>query len=577
MRRSLLALGLCCLAATATATAAEVTLLIAGKIHTSDPGQPATDAMAWDQGGTLLAVGTAAQLQARYPQARRIAQPQGTVIPGLIDAHGHVMGLGHALMRADLVGVGSVEEAIERLRQFERQLPPGAWLLGGGWDQNRWPGKRFPTAADLDAAFPDRPVWLERVDGHAGWANSAALRAALKAGARPLEGDWQPPGGRIERVGGEPSGVLVDAAMGLVEKAVPAPDEATREQALRRSMQAAVSNGLTGVHDMGTSRQDLALMKRLADAGQLQLRIDAYADGDREALDDLCTGGLYRHEGGRLQMRGVKLYMDGALGSRGAALLEDYSDDPGNRGLLVTDPAAFESAVRKAKGCQVQVAAHAIGDRANRIVLDTFARVLGDDAGDDHRWRIEHAQVVSLEDIPRFAPMGVIASMQPTHATSDMPWAQDRVGPERILGAYAWQRFRASGARLALGSDFPVESPDPRLGLYAAVTRQDLEGDPAGGWLADQRLSVAEALRGFTADAAYAGRDDGQVGRLAPGLRADFVILSQDPLELPADALDTLAIESTWVDGRAVYEARATAGDAGAQASLDQEKAANAR
>jgi hypothetical protein len=536
--------------------ASEVSVLSAERIHTSKPDHPGAQAMAWDDQGRILALGTAQELHTRYPDAKRIDAPGSTVIPGLIDAHGHVMGLGYALLRADLTGASDKAEAITRLREYEKQLPPGAWLLGGGWDQNRWAGKQFPTAADLDEAFPDRPVWLERVDGHAGWANSAALEAAAARAPRPLDGDWQLDGGRIERTGGKPSGVFIDRAMDLVNVVVPAPDQAVREQALRKAVQAAVSNGLTGVHDMGVSRADLALMKQFADAGELPLRIDAYADGNSDALDDLCSGGLYRHADGRLQMRGVKLYMDGALGSRGAALIEDYSDDPGNRGLLLTQPDALEAAVRKAQGCGVQLATHAIGDRGNRVVLDTYARVLGDDAGSDHRWRIEHAQVVALEDIERFAPLGVIASMQPTHATSDMPWAEDRVGAERIQGAYAWQRFLDSGARLALGSDFPVESPDPRLGLHAAVTRQDRAGMPLGGWLPEQALSPAEALRGFTADAAYAGRDEAEVGQLAPGMRADFVILAQDPLTVPAGGMDELQIQSTWVDGEPVFEAK---------------------
>ncbi|MEO6103969.1 MAG: amidohydrolase [Pseudoxanthomonas sp.] len=550
MRRLVLIAGLCL---SATSLGGELQVLTASRIHTSDPQQPFAEALAWDEDGRVLAVGSAQDLLARYPQAKHVDAPGKTVIPGLIDAHGHLMGLGYALMSADLVGAHDKGEVIARLREYEKQLPAGAWLLGGGWDQNDWPGKAFPTAADLDAVFPDRPVWLDRVDGHAGWANSAALRVVAATSAKPLAGDWQPQGGRIMREGDAPSGIFVDAAMGLVSAVMPPADEASREQAMTKALAMAVRNGLTGAHDMGVSREDLALLKRFADSNRLPLRVDAYADGDQGALADLCAQGLYRHAGGRLQMRGVKLYMDGALGSRGAALLEDYSDDHGNRGLLVTDPAAFESVVRKARGCGVQVATHAIGDRGNRIVLDTYQRVL--DGEDDLRWRIEHAQVVSLQDIPRLQPMGVIASMQPTHATSDMPWAEERLGKQRIDGAYAWRRMLDSGARLALGSDFPVESPDPRLGLYAAVTRQDREGRPPGGWLPDQKLSIAEALRGFTSDAAYAGFDETEVGRLAPGLRADFVVLEEDPLSVPAGQLDDLRIVSTWVDGKPVFEA----------------------
>ncbi len=531
--------------------ASEVQLLTAARIHTSDPSQPLATAIAWQADGTILDIGDAATLTANHPDARRIDAGTATVVPGLIDAHGHVMGLGYALMRADLVGARDKAEVLARLRAFERTLPPGAWLLGRGWDQNDWPDKAFPTAADLDAAFPQRPVWLERVDGHASWANNAAMRAA----SRDLSGDWQPEGGRILREGGKPTGVFVDEASRLIEARVPPPGAAYQQQALTRALDAAVRVGLTGVHDMGTKREELALFRRFADAGKLLLRITAYADGDREALEDLCTQGLYRHAGGRLQMRGVKLYIDGALGSRGAALLADYSDDPGNRGLLVTAPEAFESAVRKARRCKVQVAAHAIGDRGNRIALDTYARVLGDAARSDHRWRIEHAQVVAADDFARFAPLGVIASMQPTHATSDMSWAQDRVGAERIAGAYAWRRFVDAGVRLALGSDFPVESVDPRLGLYAAVTRQDRDGKPPGGWRADQALSVAEALTGFTAGAAYASQDEARVGKLAPGLQADFVVLAKDPLAMPVAELDDVVVRSTWVDGKPVYEA----------------------
>ncbi|WP_296251700.1 amidohydrolase [uncultured Stenotrophomonas sp.] len=535
---------------------AEVKLLVADTIRTGDPAQPVVGAIAWESdSGKVLDVGSADALLQLYPQAPRIDVGDATVVPGLIDAHAHIMGLGNTLMQADLTDARNRGEVLERLRAFEKTLAPGEWLLGRGWDQNRWDNTDFPTTADLDAAFLQRPVYLERIDGHAGWVNSAAIHLAEKAG-KSLSGDWQPEGGRILRdAAGKPSGVLVDGAASLVYSQIPALDDASREKRLQAALQAAVSNGLTGVHDMGVSREDLALMKRLADQGKLPLRIDAYADGNNEALEDLCKTGLYAHPGGRLQMRGVKLYMDGALGSRGAALLTAYSDDPHNHGLLMTSPEEFEVAVRKADGCKVQVATHAIGDRGNRIVLDTYEKVLGTHKDADHRWRIEHSQVVSLQDIPRFAKLGVIASMQPTHATSDMGWAEQRVGPERIVGAYAWQRFLHSGARLALGSDFPVEQVDPRLGLYAAVTRQDRDGQPPGGWQPEQRLSAAEALRGFTSDAAWAGHDEAQVGKLQRGLRADFVVLDRDPLKVAADQLDDLKVLSTWVDGEPVYRA----------------------
>lgn len=542
-------------AGSSSAVAAEVTVVSAARIHTVDPSQPQAQAMAYDEAGGILALGTTDALLARYPDAARIDAGAATIIPGLIDAHGHVGDLGEARMIADLVGAASKEDVIQRLRAFAQAHPGDGWLVGNGWDQNDWPERRFPTAEDLDAAFPERPVWLVRVDGHAGWANSAALRAV----ERELQGDWQPEGGRIERDGqGRPTGILVDAAMDLVDDVRPAPDAATVERMLTLGMQAAVAAGLTGVHDAGVPLAELRAYQRLADRGALPLRITAMADGDEQALAELCRTGLYRHASGRLQMRTVKLYADGALGSRGAALLQDYSDDPGNRGLMVMSPQQLLAAAGKARRCGVQVATHAIGDRGNHEILDVYEQVLGKQAAGDHRWRIEHAQVLAPQDLPRLAQLRVIASMQPTHATSDMPWAEDRLGSDRIGGAYAWRQVHDSGARLALGSDFPVESVEPRLGLYAAITRTDAAGNPPGGWRAQEKLTAAEALRGFTLDAAYAGFAEGEVGSLEPGKRADFVILGEDPLSVPPGQLRTLSVRATYLDGKPVYEAGKT-------------------
>ena len=529
-----------------------VTLVSATRIHTMDVAKPTASAMAYDKGGRILAVGDIEALAKRFPQARRKDLGQATLIPGLIDAHAHVGGLGLAMLSADLVGTRDKAEILQRLRAHAKTLKPGEWLIGGGWDQNDWPEKTFPGAADLDAAFPDRPVWLSRVDGHAGWANSAAMRAVR----RSLAGAWQPDGGRIDRnAAGEPTGLFIDNAMLLLEQARPPMSETTAEHALRIAMRSAAAQGLTGVHDAGISLAELRRFQRLADRGQLPLRITAMADGDSDALESLCRDGLYRHRSGRLQMRAVKLYADGALGSRGAAMLEDYSDDHGNRGLLVMSAQELADAAAKARRCGVQAATHAIGDRGNRLTLDTYAKALGDDTAGDHRWRVEHAQILSLADLSRFAGMQVIASMQPTHATSDMPWAQDRVGAQRIVGAYAWRQLRDSGARLAFGSDFPVESVDPRLGLYSAVSRADGAGKPAGGWMPQEKLTAFEALRGFTLDAAYAGFAENELGSLAPGKRADFVVLAEDPLAVPDMALRTLDVRATYVDGKPVYEA----------------------
>jgi predicted amidohydrolase YtcJ len=538
--------------ASTAAPAAPVTVLTAARIHTMDPAQPRAEAMAYDAGGKILAVGGKQELLRRYPRAQRLDMGAATVVPGLIDSHAHVFELGFNRIRADLTGTRSKAEALQRLREFAAHLQPGQWLLGYGWDQNDWLDPRFPSAGDLDAEFSDRPVWLQRIDGHAGWADSAAMNAI----GRDLSDDWQPDGGRILRDNhGKPTGIFIDDAMLLLEKARPPLDAAATERALTLGMQAAVAEGLTGVHDARVNMSVLRAYQRLADRKQLPLRITAFADGDDDVLELLCREGLYQHPSGRLKLRTVKLYADGALGSRGAAMLEDYSDDHGNRGLLRMSPDAMRTAIAKAKRCGVQVATHAIGDRGNRQVLDLYEQALGADARrSDHRWRIEHAQIIAAQDLPRLGSMHVIAAMQPTHATSDMPWAEQRIGPTRINGAYAWRQLRDSGARLALGSDFPVESTDPRLGLYAAVTRADADGKPLGGWHPEEKLTAFEALRGFTLDAAYAGFAEGEAGSLAVGKRADFVVFKQDPLAVEAGQLRDLNLLGTYVDGAMVWK-----------------------
>ncbi len=533
--------------------ASGVTVVTAQRIHTMNPSQPHAKAMAYDDTGAILGLGDAAALLKRYPDAKRVDAGQATIIPGLIDAHGHVSELGRMRASVDLTGAASKEEVLRRMREFVAK--PGndkGWVIGWGWDQNRWAVKEFPAAADLDAQFPDRPVWLHRIDGHAGWANSAAMKLIK----RDLSGTWQPDGGKIVRdAAGKPTGVFVDGAMSVVDGVRPASTQAETERQLELAMGEAVANGLTGVHDAGIPLSELHAYQHLADGGKLPLRVTAMADGDNEALDELCRTGLYRHPSGRLQMRTVKLYADGALGSRGAALLADYSDDHGNRGLMVMSPEQLLAAETKAKRCGVQVATHAIGDRGNRAVLDTYGKVLGADAASGHRWRIEHAQIIAPDDLHRVAKLHLIASMQPTHATSDMPWAEDRVGSQRITGAYAWRKLRNDGVRLALGSDFPVESVDPRLGLASAATRADEHGLPLGGWYPEEKLTAYEALRGFTLDAAYAGFAEKEVGSLETGKRADFVILDKDPLAIDPLQLRNLKVRATYVDGRAVYRA----------------------
>lgn len=544
----LLALFLLLSAAPSMADSEPVAVVVNATIHTMDSEQPRAEAMAWDETGRLVAVGSSQDLRDWFPDVRTIDLGGRAVIPGLIDAHGHVMGLGLTRLQADLVGAASREEIVQRLQSHADSLPEGAWLQGRGWDQTRWADASFPTSADLDRAFPERPVLLERIDGHAVWANSAAIRAT----GVDFSGDWQPDGGQVIRdEQGRPTGVFIDRAEAPFRSVLPPPSEAERALALDRALAEMARLGLTGVHDAGTSLDDVRRFLHREAAGKLTVRIHALADGDAEHLATLCRMGTV--DTPRVTARGVKLYADGALGSRGAALLAPYSDDPGNRGLLFEKDADLQAVVDRAMACGLQVAVHAIGDRANRQVID--ALIAGQQTFPDNpgRHRIEHVQIIHPDDIPRLAEAGIVASMQPTHATSDMRWAEQRLGEDRLVGAYAWQRLRKAGAPLAFGSDFPVEPVNPMFGIHAAVTRQDREGEPPGGWLPDQRVTAEVAIAGFTIEAAKAAFAEDDVGSLAIGKRADFVVLDRDPLEVPADALHRLRVLVTALDGDPVY------------------------
>ncbi|MEL6614413.1 MAG: amidohydrolase, partial [Bacteroidota bacterium] len=509
------------------------------------------EAMAVGEDGRLKAVGTERGVLALYGEWPRVDARGHAIIPGWIDAHAHLMNLGTALLQADLVGAESKAETVARLQAFEADLPEGGWLTGRGWDQNDW-GEPFPTRADLDAAFPTRPVWLVRIDGHAGWANTAALRAS---GVDPeVEAPADPEGGAFIRdEAGRPTGVLIDKAMDTIEAALPQPDAAFYTEALTRALETTARLGLTGVHEAGIPMAYIPIYEQFIADGRFPIR--NYAMISQEAMPAFCAAHPEMIDGERFVVKSVKIYSDGALGSRGAALLADYHDDPGNHGLLFQTPEALERDVRIAMACGLQVNSHAIGDRGNRAVLDAYAAAMEATGGGPGRHRIEHAQVVALDDIERLAEMGLIASVQPTHATSDMPWAEDRVGPDRVKGAYAWRRLVDAGAPLALGSDFPVERPDPLLGFYAAVTRQDAEGLPAGGWYGNQTLSREEALYGFTLGAAYAAFMEDEVGSLEVGKHADFVVLSQDLMRVPPEAILDTEVVATVLDGAPVYVA----------------------
>lgn len=529
---------------------AGTTLIHNAKIYTMDMGFSTADAILFDSSGRIHNVGGEQAMLEAFPDALHIDLRGKTIIPGLIDSHAHLYGLALSLSQAQLRDTASKEEVIQRLREQEQHLSDGDWLLGRGWDQNDWPVKEFPSRADLDSAFPGRPVWLRRIDGHAGWANSAALAMA----DQDLSGDWQPQGGFIYRdADGQASGVLVDGAMELVENAVPAISEELLQASLGLALQQMTSLGLTGVHDMGVNRAVLEIYQQRIAAGQFPTRVYAFTNGAEETLDWLCANGAVKDASGRLVMRAVKLYIDGAMGSRGAALLADYSDDEGNAGLLFMPAADLEKKIDKAMACGFQVGVHAIGDRGNRVALDALESVMRKYPDNPGRHRIEHAQTLTAADIPRFGELDVIAAMQPTHATSDMYWVEDRLGPERVLYAYAWRSLLDSGARLALGSDFPVEQVNPMLGIHAAVTRQDVKGWPPGGWYPNEKISREEAVRGFTLDAAYAGFMEKSVGSLESGKRADFVVLDQDIFEIEAAQIATVKVLQTWLDGQLVY------------------------
>ncbi len=533
-------------------TKAGVTLIHNVRIYTGDAGFTLIEngAMAISEEGEIVMLGDNEAMMRTFPRVWQVDLGGKVVLPGLIDSHGHLAGLALSYTRANLTGSKSKVEVMSRLREFETTLAEDAWLLGRGWDQNDWPEQEFPSKQDLDVEFPDRPVWLRRIDGHAAWGNSVALAQA----DRDLSGDWQPEGGLIHRdEKGQPTGVFIDGAMSLVDSAVPAVSREVLSAALDQATRTLNALGLTGVHDPGIDRATLELYLEKIRAGKFPVRVYAMADGMNETTEWLCENGPIDDPSGRLVMRSVKLYGDGALGSRGAALLEDYSDDPGNRGLLFVSQQQMEANVRRVMACGLQVGIHAIGDNGNRQALDAYEKLIADFPDNPGRHRIEHAQVLDPADIQRFARLGIIAAMQPTHATSDMYWAVDRLDGERSRSAYAWRSQLDSGATLVFGSDFPVEEVNPMLGIYAAVTRQDTQGWPEGGWYPEQVVSREEAIRAFTLDAAFAAFMEDEVGSLEAGKRADFIVLDRDIMEVPAMEIFQIVVEQTWLDGKPVF------------------------
>jgi predicted amidohydrolase YtcJ len=500
--------------------------------------------------GKVVETGDSKALHRKFPDAGVIDGRGRTLLPGMIDAHGHVIDLGFEGVRINLTGTATLKEAQDRIAAYAAANPDRLWLLGDGWNQVQWNLGRFPTALELDLEVPDRPAVLDRIDGHAKWLNTKALAAAGidKATIDPV-------GGRIERdEAGNPSGVLVDKAMDLIERFIPPPSDTERRTALKAALSHMNSVGLTSVGDAGDSAQVIALYRELADQGQLTVRVYAMimdTGADFETLSK--SGPLIGYGRDRLTVRSVKLLADGALGSRGAALLAPYSDKPDQRGLLFMTDEAMEGKIERALKAGYQVNIHAIGDAANHQVLDAFEAAYQAVGGRQLRNRVEHAQVVALPDIPRFKQLDLIASMQPTHATSDKNMAENRIGKERLKGAYAWRTFLAQGTRIAAGSDFPVESDNPFFGLHAAVTRTDHDNEPKGGWHIEQAMTLQEAFRAFTLDAAYAQHQEKSIGSLESGKWADFIVVDRDLFKIPPADLWKIKVEQTWVAGERVY------------------------
>ena len=548
-------------------------IVLNARIYTMDADNSTAEAMAV-RAGRIVSVGSSARIQRRFRSSNLVDAGGKTVLPGLIDAHAHFVSLGIARLTVDLDGTSSEAEAAQRVRARAAKSSPGQWIRGRGWDQNDWDVKQFPGRGTLDAVSPNNPVILSRIDGHAIWVNTKAMELA-GIGRETTE----PFGGKILRnQSGNPSGVFVDNAKDLITKFVPPPTSEDLEEAVELAQQECLSYGLTSVHDMGVNDEQVALFKRMIDSQKLHLRLYAAIGGLGETWEEFKKSGpLIGYGDNHLTIRALKMYVDGALGSRGAALVEEYSDDAGNRGLTVTSESEFQTAVDQALAAGFQVCTHAIGDRGNNIALNIYERALKQHPVADARLRIEHAQVLLHEDIARFAALGVVPSMQPTHCTSDMYWAETRLGPKRILNAYAWRSLLNTGTKILGGSDFPVESANPLFGIYAAVTRQDRAGIPAraedikffqrsgrgvpdsseyvDGWFAAQDMTRNEAVRAFTTWAAWGSFEESLKGSLEKGKLADFIILSRDIFTIPANQIWSTRVEATFVGGAMVYRA----------------------
>ncbi|BFM12345.1 amidohydrolase [Simiduia litorea] len=481
------------------------------------------------------------------PDTKRIDGKGKILLPGLIDAHGHLAGLGALLSSVDLRESKNENVAVQLVQNYITNIKPNknAWVLGQGWNQANWPSKQFPTSASLNTIEAPNPIALARVDGHAVWLNQTALALTGIDDSTP-----NPEGGQIIRDSeGKATGVLIDNAMSLVYKKIPPITEQQLNQQLQRSFDHLLSLGITGVHDAGINQPVIDVLKQRAAKKTLPLRVYGMLDGSDANLSQWLKAGAYSDEAGYLTIASVKLYADGALGSRGAALLADYSDQPNNKGLDITAPEPLLEKFKLIDDHQFQICVHAIGDRGNQQVLDAFDALFNTGGNSNLRHRIEHAQVIAPQDLARLEQLDLIASMQPTHATSDMHMAEDRLGQARLTGAYAWRTLLNNGTRMTFGSDFPVESANPFFGIHAAVTRQDHNNQPVPGWRIEEAVTINEAMSLFTRDAAWAAHMETAQGTLEPGKWADFILVEENPYKVKPEQLWKINVHETWVAG----------------------------